>query len=181
MRLAAALAAVLALAALQAQAISRCTDAQGKVSYIEGACPPGSKQEKLTVSPPPQAAHPAPAGSPGRPAQGPGRTGSTRSTGLLPAIQDGPDPHMDALVRRLATYQGCEGASPALARSIRPGYEEWHAQNAALLERLPHSQRYMKALSLERFRASSQLGRPETRKEFLDNCQALAQAAATQR
>jgi len=162
-------AAALALAAMQAHGmINKCIDRNGKVSYQEGVCPDGTTQEKVTVMPGPQPA----------PQAAPAQAGDAASHELLGAKQDVADPRMDALVAKLARYEGCESA-PNWSRTGEPAYQAWRAQNAELLDRLPRSQRYMKVLVVERQRVKSQLDRPETRGAFLDDCRALAQPAAT--
>ncbi len=164
-------AAALALAAMQAHGmINKCVDGKGKVSYQEGVCPQGTKQEKVTVMPGPQPAPPAKSATPAAALPG----------GMLPAKQDVADPRMDAAVAKLADYEGCQSA-PGWSRTGEPAYRAWRAENAALLDRLPRSQRYMKVLVVERQRVQSRLARPETRKAFLDSCQSLAAPAAASR
>ncbi|HVP32674.1 MAG TPA: DUF4124 domain-containing protein [Steroidobacteraceae bacterium] len=170
-------AALLAAAALQAHAINKCIDARGRVSYVEGACPAGSRQEKVTVMPGPQDA-PQPSASPGGSMHGgpaPKRAPAPDTALISPSLEI-QDPRMDAAIRKLATYEACEAGSPDFAQKGGPGaYQQWRAQNAQWLDRLPHSAHYMKILAIERQRASSALQRPETRQAFLESCLALAQ------
>lgn len=169
-------AALLAAAALQAHAINKCTDGKGKVSYVEGACPEGTRQEKVTVMPGPQGA-PQPAAPRGGALHGQApKRAPAPATSLISPNLEVQDPRMDAAVRKLAAYEACEAGSPDFAKKGGPGaYQEWRAQNAQWLDRLPHSSHYMKILAIERQRASSELHRPETRQAFLKSCLALAQ------
>jgi hypothetical protein len=177
MRAAASIAmAAAALAALPAHAISKCTDAKGKVTYIEGACPAGSRQEKLTVMPGPQAAPEAQAATRAAPASG-GKAARIPPTGLLPRGHDFPDGRLDALVPKLAQYEGCQSSPDFVKKGGPAAYEQWRANNAELLDLLPRSPRYMKMLVVERQRVTSRLARAETREAFLDSCDALAKPA----
>jgi len=165
-----------AAAALQAHAINKCIDARGKVSYVEGACPEGARQEKVTVMPGPQGAS-QPSASRGGAAHGQAATRAPApDTALISPGLEVQDPRMDAAIRRLASYEACEAGSPDFAKKGGPdAYQQWRAQNAQWLDRLPHSAHYMKILAIERQRASSELNRPETRQAFLESCLALAQ------
>jgi hypothetical protein len=168
--------AALALAALPAHAINKCTDSKGKVSYVEGACPANSRQEKLTVMPGPGEAPAAPAASaaPGSRPMASDKSARIRPSGLLPRGQDYQDGRMDKMVPTLAAYEGCQSSPDFVKRGGPAAYERWRAQNAELLELLPRSPRYMKLLAAERQRVQYQLGRAETRQAFLDSCDALA-------
>jgi hypothetical protein len=169
-------AALLAAAALQVHAINKCIDARGKVSYVEGACPEGARQEKVTVMPGPRDA-PQPAASRGGATHGQAATRAPApETSLVSPELEVQDPRMDAAIRRLASYEACEAGSPDFAKKGGPeAYQQWRAQNAQWLDQLPHSSHYMKILAIERQRASSALNRPETREAFLESCLALAQ------
>jgi hypothetical protein len=176
MRAAASIAmAAAALAVLPAHAISKCTDAKGKVTYIEGACPADSRQEKLTVMPGPRDAPEAPAQAATRGAPRAGnKAARIAPTGLLARGTDYPDGRLDALVPKLAQYEGCHSSPDFMKKGGPAAYEQWRAHYAELLDLLPRSPRYMRLLTAERQRVKSQLTRPETRQAFLDSCDALA-------
>jgi len=155
--------AALVLAALPAHAINKCIDRHGKVSYQAAPCPESSKQEKVSVMPGPAPSPAQGAAAAKAPAFGP--------TGLLSEGEDRADPRMDAIVSTLATYEGCEIAAPQFARENAAKYAAWRAENAQLLDRLPHSGRYIKILQIERSRVQNQLGDPAARKAFAGSCE----------
>lgn len=57
--------AAMAAAPLAAQAVEKCVSPQGKVSYVEGACPPGTSSAASIGAPAKPAAGPATAGAAG--------------------------------------------------------------------------------------------------------------------
>ncbi|HXF78272.1 MAG TPA: DUF4124 domain-containing protein [Usitatibacter sp.] len=157
-------AAALALAAMPVHAINKCVDHHGKVSYQNAPCPESSKEEKVTVMPGPAPSAPqAAATAKSASAYGP--------TGLLRSDQDGADPRMDSVVSTLSTYEGCETASPQFAQANRAKYSAWRSDNAELLDRLPHSSRYMKLLRIQRAHVQNQLADPGARKAYAGSCE----------
>ena len=156
-----AIAAVLALATLQAHAINKCIERNGKVSYQNGPCPANTRQENVKVYAPP----------PPPPSKGPAQPVSPLNAwGLVKPDQDGPDPVMDQLVSTMTTYEGCETAAPAFAKAHGAQYEAWRSSNASLLDRLTRSQRYRRVLQSERKKVAIQLAQPSSRKAFEDSC-----------
>ena len=167
MKRAAVAAAALALAATQAHALNKCIDPHGRVTYQNTPCPERSREQKVTVMPGPRREPPAPPADP------------AIAAGLLPASQDRPDPRMDEVVATVARYEGCESASPAFARANAADYQAWRRANGELLDRLPRSRHYMAVLRVERVRVQGELAQPDTRKAFIQSCEAeLAPALA---
>ena len=158
-------AAALALAALDAQAINKCTDHAGKVTYQEGPCAGQSKQQAMKV--PVQAARPS-----SRPAAPTPKAYETETSGgVLARAQDRENPRLEETASTLALYEGCESADPLLVQKHRAEYEAWRTRNREAIEDLPRSRRYMAALQSARQRVQGQLSVKDTRAEFVRRCE----------
>ena len=135
-------AAFLSLAALDAAAINKCVDKNGKVSYQEGDCPQDGKSEviRTPVAPP----------SPDEPDAAPTKKSAPKSE-----AGDPEDPHMQMLVSTLATYELC-AVEPSFNTKYGPTFANWKSRNAALFERLGRSPRYQTALEASREQTKAQ-------------------------
>jgi hypothetical protein len=156
--------AALALAALDAQAINKCVDGAGKVTYQEGPCAGQAKQQAMKV-PVPAAKAPAPAAK-----AAPSRD-TESSGGVLARAQDRENPALQAVASTLALYEGCQAADPALVAKHRAEYEAWRTRNREAIDELPRSRRYMVTLQSARQRVEGELSVKDTRAEFVRRCE----------
>ena len=132
----------LSLAALDAAAINKCVDKNGKVSYQEGACPEDGKSEVIRTPPP--------APSPDEADAAPARKSAPKSE-----AGDPEDPHMQMLVSTLATYELC-AVEPSFNAKYGATFANWKSRNAALFDRLGRSPRYQTALEAAREQTKTQ-------------------------
>jgi hypothetical protein len=157
--------AALALAALDAQAINKCVDRAGKVTYQEAPCAGQAKQQAMKVPVPATTKAHAPAAPP------PPSRDTESSGGVLPRAQDRDNPALQELASTLALYEGCQAVDPVLVGKHRAEYEAWRMRNREAIEELPRSRRYMVALQSARQRVQGELSVKDTRAEFVRRCE----------
>ena len=118
--------------ALQAEAVNKCVDKDGRVSYQEAKCPHDAKEQVLAL---PSRAQTA---------------ASARRAGASAAGPVANDPREDEAILQLASvqsgYEGCVAASPDFAARHEAVYSAWRKANAAGLEKYEGSERYRQIL-----------------------------------
>lgn len=136
-------AAALALCALDAAAINKCVDRNGKVTYQEAECP---KDDKAQTIRPQTGGGPAP--------EEKEETAETRKP-VNPADDDKDDPRMMMTVSTLANYETCS-MEPAFNEKHGATFNNWRSRNKENLARLERSVKYQGVLEQMRNQVRTQ-------------------------
>lgn len=143
----------LTLAAQSAEAINKCVDGGGNVSYQETTCPEDANQQDLKLP------HQASTEKAPSKTSGPAANDSSEDATILD------------LVSVISTYEMCAKVSPDFTEKNASIFKAWNTQNAKNLARFEKSERYKLLLENGRRQSAQQMQTPGIGNQLTKFCE----------